>query len=163
MDCHFKIGIGYDIHPLVEKRPLILGGVTIPSAMGLEGHSDADVLCHAIIDALLGAMAWPNIGQRYPNSDPRYAGISSMILLRDTIEAIRQHTWDIANVDSVLIAQQPPIAPFVAAMREQFLKVLPIPNDCIGIKATSHEHFDAIGEGKAIACHASCLLYQPKH
>jgi 2-C-methyl-D-erythritol 2,4-cyclodiphosphate synthase len=163
MNGPFKIGIGYDIHPLVEKRPLILGGITIPFAMGLKGHSDADVLCHAVIDALLGAMAWPNIGQRYPNSDPRYAGISSMILLKDTIETIRQYTWEIANIDSVLIAQQPPIAPFIDAMREQLSEVLQIPADCIGIKATSHEYFDAIGEGKAIACHASCLLYRSEH
>jgi 2-C-methyl-D-erythritol 2,4-cyclodiphosphate synthase len=160
MSCPFKIGIGYDIHPFAEGRPLILGGVTIPFHRGLSGHSDADVLCHAIIDALLGAMAWPNIGQRYPDSDPRYADISSIILLENTLEDLWEHFWEIANIDTILIAQQPKISPFIDAIRHQLSKILRIPVEDIGVKATTHEHLDAIGKGKAIACHASCLLHR---
>ncbi|MDR0445140.1 MAG: 2-C-methyl-D-erythritol 2,4-cyclodiphosphate synthase [Puniceicoccales bacterium] len=160
MSCPFRVGIGYDIHPFAEGRPLILGGVTIPFPMGLSGHSDADVLCHATIDALLGAMAWPNIGQRYPDSDPHYTDISSTLLLKDTLENLRGHLWEIANIDTILIAQQPKISPFIGAIRDQLAKILRIPAGNIGIKATTHEHLDAIGEGRAIACHASCLLYR---
>jgi 2-C-methyl-D-erythritol 2,4-cyclodiphosphate synthase len=158
MNDPIRVGIGYDIHPFIEGRPLILGGVTLPFPMGLDGHSDADVLCHAIIDALLGAMAWPDIGQRYPDIDPRYVNIDSTLLLKDTVEAIRRHFWDIVHIDTILIAQQPPIAPFIDAMRVRLATVLQIAPTCIGIKAKTYEHLDSIGSGKAIACHATGLL-----
>jgi 2-C-methyl-D-erythritol 2,4-cyclodiphosphate synthase len=154
-----RIGNGYDIHCLRLGRKLILGGVEIPFEKGLWGHSDADCLCHAITDALLGALALPNIGQFFPNTDPQLAGMDSMQMLKMIYEReILSRSYRIANVDSTLIAQEPKLAPHLEAMRRALGEILGVNGDRLGIKATTNEGLDSIGRGEAIACHAVCLL-----
>jgi 2-C-methyl-D-erythritol 2,4-cyclodiphosphate synthase len=153
-----RIGYGFDIHTVVAGRALVLGGVAIPWDRGLEGHSDADVLLHAITDAVLGALALGDIGQWFPNTDPRYRGISSQVLLQTVLADPRLGGWQVVNVDSMILAEQPRLAPHVPAMRQAIATVLRIPPDAVSIKATTCEGHDAVGQGRAIAAHAVLML-----
>ena len=154
----YRIGIGYDIHRLVEDRDLIIGGVRITHEKGLLGHSDADVLVHAIIDALLGAVALDDIGTLFPDTDPQYKDADSMILLRNVYKKIQQEGYLINNIDSNIIAQNPKMMPYIPKMKEAIASILGLePND-ISIKAKTKEKLDAVGEGKAIEANAIVLL-----
>lgn len=153
-----RIGMGYDVHPLVEGRDLILGGVFIPFEKGLKGHSDADVLVHAIMDALLGAAAMGDIGKLFPDTDERYKGASSLILLRKVGELIIQRSYRIENIDSIVVAQRPKIAPYIEEMRANIARELEIYPDRVSIKATTTEGLGFIGAGEGIAAYAVALL-----
>ena len=153
-----RIGMGYDVHPLVEGRDLILGGVSIPFEKGLKGHSDADVLVHAIMDALLGAAAMGDIGKLFPDTDERYRGISSLVLLRSVGELIAQRSYRIENIDSIVVAQRPKIAPYIEQMRENIARELNIQPDRVSVKATTTEGLGFIGAGDGIAAYAVVLL-----
>ena len=152
-----RIGIGYDSHRLVKGRKLILGGVDIPFDKGLIGHSDADVLCHAIIDALLGAQGLGDIGNHFPNSDPLWKDASSIDLLAKIVSRIQQHGFTISWLDSVLILEKPKIAPYVQSMKENFSNA-GIPSEIINIKAKTNEGMGFIGRGEGIAAYAVCTL-----
>ena len=158
--CNFRIGHGYDVHRLVLGRSLTLGGVTIPYEKGLLGHSDADVLLHAICDALLGALALGDIGKHFPDTDLQYAGIDSRLLLSRTAELIREKGWQIGNIDATVVAQAPRLSPYIQQMRENIAAVLDLPLDAISVKATTEEHLGFTGEGLGIAAHAVCLLFR---
>lgn len=160
MKPSIRIGQGYDIHQLVPQCPLILGGVPIPHHLGLQGHSDADCLSHAITDAILGAAGLRDIGHFYPDTDPQIAGIDSQIILREISLHVRSLGWQIVNIDSTVIAQKPKLLPHLDAMQAQLAQSLGIDPSQIGIKATTHETLDAIGQEKGIAAHAVCLLQQ---
>lgn len=153
-----RIGIGYDVHRLVANRPLWLGGIEIPHSLGLEGHSDADVLIHAICDALLGAAALGDIGQHFPDSDNRYKNIGSKILLRHCAELLREHGYQIHNIDSIVCAQRPKLAPHITAMRATLAEVLNLPVDRISVKATTTEHLGFEGREEGISAHATVLI-----
>lgn len=153
-----RIGQGYDVHRLVEGRKLILGGVEIPHTVGLLGHSDADVLLHAISDALLGAAALGDIGQHFPDSDPAYEGISSLKLLSHVKELLLAHGFRISNVDSTVIAQAPKLMPHIPAMRENIASALGIPVSRVSVKATTEEKLGFTGEKLGIAAQAIALL-----
>lgn len=153
-----RVGIGYDVHKLVEGRKLILGGVEIPYEKGLLGHSDADVIVHAIMDALLGAAALGDIGQHFPDTDPAYSGISSMILLKKTGELLSGHGYAVGNIDSIIIAQQPKMMPHLDAMRRNVADALGIDTGQVSIKATTEEHLGFTGRGEGIAAQAVCML-----
>jgi len=154
----FRIGNGYDIHQLVSDRPLILGGITIPHTLGLLGHSDADALTHAIMDALLGALSLGDIGHYFPPTDPQWAGADSQKLLIQVHELIQSQGWRIGNVDTVIVAERPKIKPHIAAMRDRLANSLNIAPNQIGIKATTNEKMDAIGREEGIAAYAVALL-----
>jgi 2-C-methyl-D-erythritol 2,4-cyclodiphosphate synthase len=156
-----RIGLGYDIHPLVAGRPLVLGGVTIPFSKGLDGHSDADALTHAICDALLGAAGLQDLGTHYPNSDPAFRDVSSLVLLKDVGQKILVAGFHIANLDSVIIADTPKLAPHLDGMRSALAKTLEIDPEKISIKAKRAEGVGAIGRGEGIAVQAVCLLERP--
>lgn len=153
-----RTGLGYDIHRFAAGRPLVLGGVEIPSARGLEGHSDADVLCHAIADALLGAAGERDIGHHFPNTDERWRGASSLDLLRDVRSLLAARGARIANVDACLIAEEPKIAPHIAAMKERVADALGIHPSQIGVKATTNERLGALGRAEGIAALATALI-----
>ncbi|MBT9173630.1 MAG: 2-C-methyl-D-erythritol 2,4-cyclodiphosphate synthase [Syntrophomonadaceae bacterium] len=153
-----RIGTGFDVHRLTAGRPLILGGVVIPYAMGLDGHSDADVLVHAVMDALLGALALGDIGTHFPDSDPAYAGISSLKLLGQVGRQISDREYVVANLDTVIIAQQPKLAPYIGQMRDNFAAVLGIAGDLVSVKATTTEMLGFCGRGEGIAAQAAVLL-----
>lgn len=154
-----KIGLGYDVHALAEGRPLILGGIEIPHHKGLLGHSDADVLVHAIMDALLGACALGDIGQHFPDSDERYSGISSLKLLAQVDELIRVQGYRLGNLDSIVVAQEPKIAPYIKVMRSNIAEVLGTEIEHISIKATTTEHLGFEGREEGISSQAIvCLL-----
>ncbi|NCO37642.1 MAG: 2-C-methyl-D-erythritol 2,4-cyclodiphosphate synthase [Armatimonadetes bacterium CG_4_10_14_3_um_filter_66_18] len=154
-----RVGIGYDLHTLVRGRRLVLGGVEIPHETGLLGHSDADVLTHAICDALLGAVAAGDLGQHFPDTDPQYAGICSLELLAHVGALLSARGAQIQNVDSVVLAQRPKLAPHVPAMRENLAKALGLDPTQVGVKATTNEGVDAIGTETAIAAHAvACVI-----
>ncbi|MBR5602443.1 MAG: 2-C-methyl-D-erythritol 2,4-cyclodiphosphate synthase [Clostridia bacterium] len=153
-----RIGHGYDVHRLVEGRDLILGGVKIPYEKGLLGHSDADVLTHAVMDALLGAAALGDIGQHFPDSDPAYKGADSLVLASHVATLLKQNGYRIGNVDATVIAQAPKLAPHIPAMRANLAAVLGIGLDAINVKATTEEHLGFTGEGLGIAAHAVCLI-----
>lgn len=153
-----RVGHGYDIHRTAAGRRLVLGGIEFAAPFGLEGHSDADCLTHAICDALLGAAGLPDIGHFFPNTDPAYRGIDSQILLQRTVAAVRERGWRVNNIDATLIAEQPKIAPQIANIRARLAGSLGISADCVGVKATTNEGSDDIGAGRAIAAHAVCLL-----
>ncbi|MGH8021804.1 MAG: 2-C-methyl-D-erythritol 2,4-cyclodiphosphate synthase [Opitutaceae bacterium] len=154
----FRIGHGYDIHRTAPGRKLVLGGVIFDAPFGLEGHSDADCLTHAICDALLGAAGLPDIGHYFPNTDPAYRGIDSQILLERTAAALRERGCEIVNIDSSLIAERPKIAPRLNEMRARLARSLGIAPDRVGVKATTNEGADDIGAGRAIAAHAVALI-----
>jgi len=154
----FRSGIGYDIHRLVEGRKLILGGVEIPSERGLMGHSDADVLTHAICDALLGAAGMGDIGRHFPDSDQRYKDASSLALLDAVLALILQHGYDVINVDATVIIERPKLAPYMAAMRQALSEKLRVPPDAVNIKAKTNEGLGDIGAGNAAAAFATCSL-----
>lgn len=153
-----RIGMGYDVHCLTEDRKLILGGVDIPYEKGLLGHSDADVLLHAIMDALLGAAALGDIGKHFPDTDPAYKGISSVELLKHVGGLLAEHGYRIGNIDATIIAQRPKMAPHIQAMRENTAKALNIDVDQINIKATTEEGLGFTGEGLGIASNAICMI-----
>ncbi|TGE33152.1 2-C-methyl-D-erythritol 2,4-cyclodiphosphate synthase [Desulfosporosinus sp. Sb-LF] len=149
-----KVGIGYDVHALVEDRPLILGGVEIPYERGLLGHSDADVLIHAIMDALLGALALGDIGHHFPDHDPRYRGISSLALLEWVMKLIEAHGYKIGNIDSIIVAERPKIAPFISKIRSNLAQAMSIDELCVSVKATTTERLGFEGRGEGIAAQA---------
>ena len=153
-----RIGHGYDVHRLVEGRPLILGGVKIPYARGLDGHSDADVLVHAVMDALLGAAALGDIGQHFPDSDPAYAGADSIALLCAVGELLAKKGYEVVNLDASVLAQAPKLAPHRQAMRENIASALGIDLSCVSVKATTEEGLGFTGRGEGIAAHAVALL-----
>ncbi len=153
-----RIGHGYDVHRLVECRDLILGGVKIPYEKGLLGHSDADVLTHAVMDALLGAAALGDIGRHFPDTDPAYKGADSLKLLAAVRDKIAAAGYRVGNIDVTMIAQKPKLANFLPQMRENLACVLEISTDQINIKATTEEHLGFTGDGSGMACHAVCLL-----
>ena len=153
-----RIGQGSDIHALVEGRKLIIGGVDIPHERGLLGHSDADVLVHAVIDALLGAAALGDIGRHFPDTDPRYAGADSRVLLRATRELLAARGWRIVNVDSTISAQRPKMAPHIPQMTANLAADLGLPEDCVGIKAKTAERLGFVGREEGIATAAVALI-----
>jgi len=149
-----RMGIGYDVHALVTGRPLVLGGVTIPHTHGLAGHSDADAVIHAVVDALFGATALGDIGQHFPSSDERWRGVPSTTFLTYARDLLAEHGWQIANVDVTIIAQQPKMVAYIPAMREQVSATLSLPLDRVSIKATTTDHLGFTGRGEGIACMA---------
>lgn len=154
----FRIGHGYDVHRLVPDRDLILGGVKIPHETGLLGHSDADVLTHAIMDALLGALALGDIGKLFPDNDPAYKGADSLVLAKAVIREIHSRGWKIANVDATILAQAPKLAPYILTMRENLANALETTIDAVSVKATTEEKLGFTGEKLGIAAHSVCLL-----
>lgn len=158
MKNFFRIGIGYDIHRLTEGRELIIGGIKITHEKGLLGHSDADVLVHAIIDALLGALGLDDIGTLFPDTDVRYKNVDSIILLKQVYKIIKKHGYTINNIDSNIIAQSPKMMPYIPKMREVLSKALEISYEDLSIKAKTKEKLDSIGENKAIASQAIVML-----
>jgi 2-C-methyl-D-erythritol 2,4-cyclodiphosphate synthase len=153
-----RIGQGFDAHALVEGRPLVIGGVTIPYALGLAGHSDADVLLHAICDALIGAAALGDIGRHFPDSDPQYKGVDSRKLLRATAALLSQHGWGLVNLDATIIAQEPRMSPHVAQMAANIAADLGVPINCVNIKAKTTERLGFTGRGEGIAAEAVALI-----
>lgn len=153
-----RVGLGYDVHKLVEGRDLILGGVKIPYEKGLLGHSDADVIVHAIMDALLGAAALGDIGQHFPDTDPRYEGISSISLLEHVGKLLEENNYVIENIDATIIAQRPKMMPHLPQMRENVAKALGIEVNQVSIKATTEEGLGFTGAGEGISAQAICLL-----
>lgn len=153
-----RIGHGYDVHRLVEGRALILGGVNIPHTLGLDGHSDADVLIHAVMDALLGAAGLRDIGYHFPDTDMRYKGADSMELLGCVADKIREAGYRVSNVDVTMIAQAPKLKPYIPTMMENIAEKLEIPVSRLNVKATTEEHLGFTGTGEGMACHAVCLL-----
>jgi 2-C-methyl-D-erythritol 2,4-cyclodiphosphate synthase len=162
MTTDLRIGEGWDTHVLVGGRPLVLGGVTIPHSHGLLGHSDADALAHAITDALLGAAALGDIGRHFPDTDAAFAGADSLGLLAEAARRVRAAGWDIANVDSTIVAQAPKMAPHIPAMCERLAQALGIEAACINVKAKTAEKMGPVGEGRAIETRAVCLLQRPR-
>ena len=155
---NFRIGHGYDIHRIVAGRPLVLGGVKFDTDFGLDGHSDADCLTHAICDALLGACALPDIGHFFPNTDPAYKNIDSQVLLTRVCVELSKRSFAIVNIDATVLAEKPMIHPRLAEMKAALAKATHLPVANIGIKATTNEGIDEIGRGLAIAAHAVCLI-----
>jgi len=155
---NIRIGNGFDIHRLQTGRKLILGGIDIPHTQGLLGHSDADALTHAIMDAMLGALSLGDIGLYFPPSDPKWAGADSQVLLAQVNQLVCDRGWHISNIDSVVIAEQPKLKPHISSMRERLAATLSIEPDQIGIKATTHEKLGPIGREEGIAAYAVALL-----
>ena len=153
-----RIGHGYDVHKLVEGRDLILGGVKIPYEKGLLGHSDADVLLHAVSDALLGAAALGDIGKHFPDTDPQYKGADSLEHLRVVGEKVKEAGYKVGNIDVTMIAQRPKLAPHIPTMRENIARVLSVELSQVNVKATTEEHLGFTGDGSGMSCHAVCLL-----
>jgi len=156
------VGIGYDVHALVEGRSLVLGGVAIPHSKGLDGHSDADVLMHAVCDAILGALGKPDIGHFFPNTDPRWRGAPSRIFLEEAARAVQTAGGEIVNIDSTLIAQQPKVYPHVAQMKVNIAAALGVRTDRVGIKATTNELLGFIGREEGIAAMAVASINLPQ-
>jgi 2-C-methyl-D-erythritol 2,4-cyclodiphosphate synthase len=153
-----RIGFGYDVHRLVEGRKLILGGVQVPYKKGLEGHSDADVLLHALCDALLGAMGEGDIGRHFPNTEPRFQGISSLRLLQNVATMMAERSLAVENLDTTVVAEQPLIGPYIPQMVEKIATTLEIPAGRVNIKATTSEGLGFIGEGKGVVAYAIVLV-----
>ena len=153
-----RIGHGYDVHRLAEGRKLILGGVEIPFEKGLDGHSDADVLTHAVMDALLGAAALGDIGKRFPDNDVRYLGADSIELLKAVSAVLTEHGWRLGNLDATVIAQRPKLAPYIDVMRARIADALGADISAVSVKATTEEHLGFTGDGSGIAAHAVCLI-----
>ncbi|HEY9649039.1 MAG TPA: 2-C-methyl-D-erythritol 2,4-cyclodiphosphate synthase [Coleofasciculaceae cyanobacterium] len=155
---NIRIGNGYDIHRLTTDRRLILGGVEIPHELGLLGHSDADVLTHAIMDAMLGALSLGDIGHYFPPTDPQWAGANSLMLLSQVNQLIQSHGWRIGNIDSVIVAERPKLKPHIKMMRDRLAETLALQPDQIGIKATTNEKLGPVGREEGIAAYAVALL-----
>ncbi len=155
---NLRIGHGYDVHRLMAGRALIIGGVTIDHPLGLLGHSDADVLLHAVMDALLGAAALPDIGQQFPDTDPAYAGADSRVLLRQVATLLREREYAVGNVDATIIAQRPKLGPHIAAMRQNIAEDLGVSAEQVNVKATTEEHLGFTGAEEGISAHAVCLI-----
>lgn len=153
-----RIGHGYDVHRLVEDRQLIIGGVNIPYEKGLLGHSDADVLLHAVCDALLGAAALGDIGKHFPDNDQSFKNIDSRILLRKTVELLKEKGYKIENIDATVIAQKPKLAPHIPQMKQNIAEDCGIDSDCVNVKATTEEGLGFTGELSGISAHAVCLI-----
>ncbi len=153
-----RIGHGYDVHRLVEGRKLILGGVEIPFEKGLDGHSDADVLVHAVMDALLGAAALGDIGKLFPDNDERYLGADSVELLKKVRDVLQEHGWKPGNLDATVIAQRPKLAPYIDTMRKRIADALETDAENVSVKATTEERLGFTGSGEGIAAHAVCLI-----
>ena len=153
-----RVGIGYDIHSLVEGRPLILGGITVPHGKGLLGHSDGDALLHSISDAILGAAGLGDIGTHFPDTDPAYRGADSAKLLGLVVELVAKEGWKVVNVDSNVIAERPKLSPHFGEMRERIAGIIGIPVECVSVKARTNEGIGAIGRGNAISTHAVALI-----
>ena len=153
-----RVGLGYDLHRLVAGRPLVLGNVAIPHEMGLDGHSDADVVIHALIDALTGAAGLPDVGQMFPNTNPKYKGIDSGELLKATRAEFDKTGWKLVNADIVVMAQRPKLSPHKAAMIKRLAELLGVQESQINIKGKTGESVDAVGEERAIACHCVVLV-----
>ncbi len=153
-----RVGLGYDLHGLVAGRPLILGGIEIPHTKGLSGHSDADALVHAIIDALLGAAALGTIGQHFPDTDPKYKDADSLLLLRETARLVREAGFAIGNIDSNIVAQQPRLSPHLSAMQARLAETLGMPVGDVSVKVKTNEHVGPEGRGEAISAQAIALL-----
>jgi len=160
---NLRIGNGYDTHRLVEGRPLILGGQLLehPEGLGLDGHSDADVLVHAVMDALLGALSLGDIGKYFPPTDPRWKGADSMMLLEQVVALVKEHGWQIVNVDSVVIAERPKLKPHIEAMRGAIATRMGLDPDQVGVKATTNERLGPEGREEGMSCHAVALLTRP--
>ena len=158
MTTDIRIGHGYDVHRLVEGRKLILGGVTIEHTTGLLGHSDADVLTHAIMDAVLGALALGDIGKLFPDNDDRFLGADSILLAREVARVISDQGWQVGNIDATVVAQAPKLAPHIPQMREHLADAFGVEIEQISVKATTEEHLGFTGEKLGIAAHAVCLL-----
>ena len=156
-----RVGMGYDVHRVVEGRDLVMGGVNIPYEKGLLGHSDADVLLHAIMDALLGAAALGDIGKHFPDSDPAYKGISSILLLEKVGELLTGEGYFVGNIDATIIAQAPKMRPYIDQMRENIAKALDVDVSCINVKATTEEGLGFTGTGEGISAQAICMLTSP--
>ncbi|MGK7889056.1 MAG: 2-C-methyl-D-erythritol 2,4-cyclodiphosphate synthase [Leptolyngbyaceae cyanobacterium] len=155
---NIRIGNGYDIHRLVADRPLILGGITISHELGLDGHSDADALTHAIMDAMLGALSLGDIGHYFPPGDPQWKGADSLVLLDQVNQLIHEKGWQIGNVDSVLVAERPKLKPHIESMRDRLATTLKLQSDQVGIKATTNEKLGPTGREEGIAAYAVVLL-----
>ena len=157
-----RIGNGYDIHRLVKNRDLIIGGIKLahPDDLGLDGHSDADVLCHSIMDALLGALSLGDIGKYFPPTEEKWKNADSLFLLSKVYELIRDQGWDVNNIDSVIIAERPKIKPYVEQIKNNISKILQIDKNLIGIKATTNEKLGPEGREEGISCHSVVLLYK---
>ena len=153
-----RMGMGYDVHPLAAGRPLILGGATIPHHQGLVGHSDADCLVHAICDALLGAISAGDLGRHFPDSDPRYKDVESLVLLRKVIEIVNQKGFVIVNIDATIVAQAPRLAPYLPQMEERIAETMGVEKERVNIKATSPEGLGFTGQGEGIASYAVALV-----
>ena len=160
--CNFRIGHGYDVHKLVDGRKLILGGVEIPHHLGLLGHSDADVLTHAVMDALLGAAALGDIGYHFPDTDQRYKGISSLFLLKNVAEILQSNGYSVGNIDVTVIAQRPKLLPYIQDMKKNLATILGVAPDCVNIKATTEEHLGFTGREEGIAAHAVAIIEKTK-
>lgn len=154
----FRIGHGYDVHRLVENRKLILGGVEIPYEKGLLGHSDADVLLHAVSDALLGALSLGDIGKHFPDTDPAYAGADSLKMLELVVEKVREQGYAVGNLDATVLCQKPKLAPYIGSMREKIAAVCGVSAEQVSVKATTEEKLGFTGEGLGISAHCVCLL-----
>ena len=160
---NLRIGNGYDTHRLVEGRPLILGGQRLehPDGLGLDGHSDADVLVHAVMDALLGALSLGDIGKYFPPTDPRWKGADSLVLLEQVVALVNDRGWQIVNVDSVVIAERPKLKPHIEAMRGAIALRMGLDPDQVGVKATTNERLGPEGREEGMSCHAGALLTRP--
>lgn len=156
--CPFRVGTGYDVHKLVVGRKLVLCGVKIPHVKGLEGHSDADVAVHALMDALLGALALGDIGHLFPDTDAKYKGIDSMLLLADVMQLVRAKGWKVGNADIIIAAQAPKLAPYILEMRSKLAQTLGIALDSVSVKATTTEHLGFVGREEGIAAQAVVAL-----
>ena len=157
MSFSVKIGHGYDVHRLVEGRKLVLGGVRVPHDKGLLGHSDADVLLHAVMDALLGALGEGDIGRHFPDTDNAYKDIDSLLLAARVCEMMKKKGYSIGNIDATVVAQRPKLAPYLPAMKENISRVFECDADCINVKATTEEHLGFSGREEGIAAHAVCI------
>ncbi len=153
-----RVGMGYDVHKLAEGRPLILGGIEIPYQKGLLGHSDADVLLHAVMDALLGAASLGDIGRHFPDTDPRYKDISSLILLERVNGLLEEASFAIENIDATVVAQQPKLSPFIESMEQKIAETLGLDPSRVNVKATTEEHLGFTGREEGIAAYAVCML-----
>ena len=160
MNIPFRIGHGYDVHRLSEGRKFILGGVDIPYEKGLLGHSDADILLHAIYDSLLGALALGDIGKHFPDTDPRYKNADSLKLLGHVMELIKAKGWLVGNVDATILCQKPKLAPFIPAIRENIANALETDISCVSVKATTEEKLGFTGAGEGIAAHCVAILVE---